>query len=306
MESIMNAKVMRSRVMKMIPLITMMIWGSMYVASRVVLQSMPALLLLFLRFSISGALLLGIGKMKGLRMIRKEDFKELLVIAFFGYFISNGALLLGIQYSNASFSSLLNALSPILISVFAFFLLKERMNRQQLIALLIAVAGAFMIIGNPGKSVTLTGVALCTASLVLWSFIVIRIKRLTDKYDPIVVTGASMALAAVPALPGALVWMHVTGETAVISPGLLLPLGYVCVVCTAFAHLLWNKALSEEDATRCAAFYPFQPLTSMAMGILFLVEDCSMKFMMGMVLILFSILIRQMHFHHSQLRPAAA
>ena len=110
----------------MVPLITMMIWGSMYVASRVVLQSMPALLLLFLRFSISGALLLGIAKMKGMRMIRKEDFKELLVIAFFGYFISNGALLLGIQYSNASFSSLLNALSPILISDLLSFFSKKK------------------------------------------------------------------------------------------------------------------------------------------------------------------------------------
>ena len=72
MESVMNTMLMRKRVMKMVPLITMMIWGSMYVASRVVLQSMPALLLLFLRFSISGALLLGIAC--GLLMVPMKGF----------------------------------------------------------------------------------------------------------------------------------------------------------------------------------------------------------------------------------------
>lgn len=281
-----------------IPFITMIIWGSMYVASRIVLQSMPALLLLFLRLSISGALLLIIARIMGLKMIRREDMKELLLVAFLGYFVSNGALLLGIQYSDASFSSLINALSPVTISLFAAVMLGEKLGRKELISLAVAVAGAFVIIGTPSSSLSVAGICFSLISLLVWSYTTIHIKKLTAKYDPIVVTGSGMGLASFATLPSALLWMHFTGETVHFSGSLILPLLYVCVICTAVAHLLWNYALSNGNASECAAFYPFQPVTSMLLGVLFLGEVCSTGFIIGTAMILFSIVIRQMHFGH--------
>lgn len=97
-------------------LVTVMIWGSLYVAGRVVLPHVPALFLLFLRFAVSSLLLLGAARLRRLGKIRREDRKELLLVGVLGYFLSNAALLLGIQYANASFSSLINALSPVFIS----------------------------------------------------------------------------------------------------------------------------------------------------------------------------------------------
>lgn len=289
---------MRGKILTLIPFITMMIWGSMYVASRVVLASMPALLLLFLRLSISGALLLVLAKAMGLTMIRREDLKELLLVSFFGYFISNGALLLGIQYSDASFSSLINAMSPVTISLFAAVMLGEKLGRKEIVSLVVAVAGAFVIIGTPSDSISAAGIGFSLISLLVWSYTTIHIKRLTAKYSPIVVTGSGMGIASVATLPAALAWMHFTGETVSFSGSLVLPLLYVCVICTALAHLLWNYALSREDASGCAAFYPFQPVTSMLLGVVLLGESCSVEFVIGTALILFSIVIRQMNFHH--------
>lgn len=282
-----------------IPFITMIIWGSMYVASRIVLESMPALLLLFLRLSVSGALLLIIARVMGLALIRREDFKDLVLVAFLGYFVSNGALLLGIQYSDASFSSLINALSPVTISVFAAIMLGEKLGRKELVSLAVAVAGAFVIIGTPSSSLSAAGICFSLISLLVWSYTTIHIKKLTAKYSPIVVTGSGMGLASFATLPAALVWMHVTGETVHFSGSMILPLLYVCVICTAVAHLLWNYALSNGNASECAAFYPFQPVTSMLLGVLFLGEVCSTGFIIGTAMIIFSIVIRQMHFGHS-------
>lgn len=274
--------------------VTMLLWGSMYVANRMIMESIPAMTLLFVRFAISGGLLLGVAKLRGLAMIRREDLGNLLLAAIPGYFLCEGALLLSTQYSSAGFASLLNAMSPVTISIFAVFLLGEKLSHREISALIPAVLGAVVIIGDPGDGVTFAGIFFAVLSLVTWSYITtVPMRRLTAKYDPLVVTGAAMAIASLPALPASAVWMHVTGEAMHLSSGLILPVLYVSLVCTAGAHFLWNMAMSRGAATGCAAFYPLQPLTSMVLGVLLLGESCSVSFLTGAAMIIFSILMRQ-------------
>ncbi len=272
-------------------LVTVMIWGSLYVAGRVVLPHVPALFLLFLRFAVSSLLLLGAARLRRLGKIRREDRKELLLVGVLGYFLSNAALLLGIQYANASFSSLINALSPVFISLFAMLFLGERMQKKDAASLGTAVVGATVIIGNPGGGISGFGICCCVFSLIVWSYTTIHIKRLAAKYDPILVTGCGMGIAALFSLPSSLVYMKATGIPVEITPSLLLPVAYICVICTAVSHLLWNRALAKTEATLCASFYPVQPLTSMLLGILLLRERLTVNFIVGAVLVLAAMLI---------------
>lgn len=266
--------------------VTVMIWGSLYVAGRAVMEHMPALFLLFLRFSVSAVLLLGLAGAKKIEKIRREDRWEMFLVGFLGYFLSNAALLLGIQYSNASFASLINAMSPIFISIFAVLLLGEKMDKRDIISLFIAVAGAVIIIGNPGDSYSVFGILSSIVSLIVWSYTMIHIKKLTAKYDPVMVTGCGMGIAAVLSLPASLLYMKVSGEAVEMRTDLILPVLYICVICTAVSHVMWNYALKRTDATKCAAYYPIQPLTSMVLGILLLHEHISMNFILGAVLVL--------------------
>jgi len=288
-------------------LLTVMIWGSLYVAGRVVMVHIPALFLLFLRFSVSSVLLLGISKVKcpcrngrlshcpaGIReteKIRREDWGEMLFVGFWGYFLSNAALLLGIQYSNASFSSLINALCPIFISLFAVLFLGEHIEKKDILSLAVAVAGATLIIGKPNGHVTGFGILCSVFSLIVWSYTMIHIKKLSRKYSPILVTGYGMGIAAVLSFPSALLFMKMTGASVEITPQILLPLLYVCVICTAVSHLMWNTALAKTDATKCAAYYPIQPLTSMVLGILLLHEEITLPFIAGAVMVLVAMVI---------------
>lgn len=125
----------------------------------------------------------------------------------------------------------------------------------------------------------------------------IHIKKLTERYDPIRVTGCGMGIVAVLSLPASLLYMKISGETIEMHADLILPVLYICVVCTAVSHVMWNHALKKTDATKCAAYYPIQPLTSMALGILFLHEHISLNFVLGAVLVLSAMLI------HANPRP---
>ncbi len=277
-----------------IPFVTVFIWGSLYVASRLVLPGIPALLLLFLRFSISSILLISLARKKNhgrrLRHFQREDLGELLLVGFFGYFISNAALLFGIQYTSSSFSSLINAMNPVFISLFAVLLLKEKMSKKALISLVITVLGAAVIIGTPDGSLNPLGVGCCFFSVILWSFTTIHIKKLTAKYPPLMVTGYGMGIAAVFALPAALTYLSITHTEIRFSGTMVLPLLYICIVCTALSHAAWNYALSITPAARCASFYPVQPISSMLLGILLLHEKTSPNFFLGALLIILPML----------------
>ena len=108
--------------------LVIVIWGSLYISGRLVLQQIPALLVLFIRYALSSGILLGVGyhTLHGHIAIARKDWGELLFVGVVGYYLSNAALFLGIQYSSASFASLINSPTPVVISGLAIALLGEK------------------------------------------------------------------------------------------------------------------------------------------------------------------------------------
>ena len=202
-------------------------------------------------------------------------------MGFLVYFLSNAALFLGIQYSSASFASLINSLTPVVISGLAIALLGEKVTKLQALSLGVAVLGAGIIIGKPTAGVTPLGMGICVFALFSWAYATIYLKKLTARYDPLLVTGYGMAIAAVLSLPSAWAFVRLTGDPVLFTDSLWAPLLYTCLVCTAFAHLLWNELLQKLPATYCASFYPLQPLTSMILGVAMLGEKMTPSLLIG-------------------------
>ncbi|WP_296401014.1 DMT family transporter, partial [Acidaminococcus timonensis] len=178
--------------------LVIVIWGSLYISGRLVLQYIPALLVLFIRYALSSVILLRVGyhTLHGHIAIARKDWGELFFVGLVGYYLSNAALFLGIQYSSASFASLINSLTPVVISGLAIALLGEKVTKLQMGSLLVAVLGAGIIIGKPTAGVTTAGMLISVFALFSWAYATIHLKKLTAKYDPLLVTGYGMAIAA--------------------------------------------------------------------------------------------------------------
>ena len=263
--------------------LVIVIWGSLYISGRRVLQQIPALWVLFIRYALSSVILLAAGyhTLQGRIAIARKDWGELFFVGVVGYFLSNAALFLGIQYSSASFASLINSLTPVVISGLAIVLLGEKVTKLQGLSLLVAVAGAGIIIGRPTQGVTTAGMVICVFALFSWAYATIHLKKLTARYDPLLVTGYGMAIAALLSLPSAWVFVRATGAAVSFTGTVWMPLLYTCLVCTALAHLLWNELLQKLPATYCASFYPLQPRTSIVMGVLLLGETMTPSLITG-------------------------
>lgn len=271
--------------------ITVFIWGSLYVSSKMVLSHIPAFWLLFFRFLISSIILIPITHKLKVPNLRREDYKLVFLVGFIGYFLSNAMLLLGIQFSNSSTASLINAMSPILVVMFAWLLLKEKLTLRKILAILISVIGAIIIIGRPSKGVSLIGIVFSIASVVLWSLVIILVKKLSAKYHPLTITAYGMLIAAVFSLPSGLIYNFFTGASINYSVPIILNVVYISIVCTALSHATWNFCLSKIDVSKCASFYPIQPMSSMLLGYFVLGESMNTGFLIGSAFIILSMFI---------------
>ncbi len=278
--------------------ITFFLWGSLYVVSKYVLDKVPPFTVSLVRYAISFLILLIFIRIKKFRPIERRDYKYILIIGVFGYFVALVLQLLGTKYSNASFASLVNSLNPVVIMIMAAVFLHERLTFQKGAGLLLSIIGVYFIIGGVHGSDMMTGVVLSLISVLIWSYVSIVIRKISHAYHPLLITAWSMGVALVCTLPASALELARTPVTW--DAEVLLSLLYMAVMCTCVAHLLWNESLSLAEAGTCSAFYPVQPLTAAALGILFLGESVSLAFWTGSALILTGVMLCLVHLDRSR------
>ncbi len=283
--------------------ITFFIWGSLYVVSKFVLGKIPLFTVSLLRYVIAGIVLMLILQKRDLPPIARQDYKDIFLIGFVGYFLAMGTQLLGTKLSDASMASLINSMNLIVIMLLAAVILKEKLTARKIFCIILSIAGVYIIVGGINGSGQLWGILLSIFSVIAWSLVAIIVRRITQKYDSLQITTYGILIAAVFNLPCAVYELTVTPNIQ-FDWTVVLALLYMGLVCTAFAHVYWNKCLSLIEAGTCSLFYPIQPLSAVLLGWLFLGESIDINFIIGAFLIIsgviFSIIGDILPQHHAK------
>ena len=270
--------------------LTFFFWGSLYVVSKYVLGKIPPFTLSFLRFVIAVAFLSVLVHMKNYPSISRKDYKHILFIGFFGYFVALMTQLIGTKLSNASLAALVNSVNPIVIMVMAAIFLKERLTGRKIAGMLISLTGIYIILRGGHSGDTIAGIVISLISVFIWSFVSVCIRKVSHDYPPILIAAYGMFVAMLFSFPCAAIELINTESIAwdwTVLPCVL----YMGIICTGVAHLLWNKSLSLIEAGTCSAFYPVQPLSAVVLGILFLHESVTISFWIGALLIVGGVMI---------------
>ncbi len=274
-----------------LPIVVFVLWGSLYVVSKPAMEGIPPVTLLFLRLAIAVLVLAVILKKKygTLPRIRKAHRRRFVTIGFLGY----GAGLACLQISNdmldASLSSLLNALCPVVIFILAGAILHEKIGFGKIAGIVLAIAGVYLIVGKGGGEISAAGLIIACVSVFLWSLAAVLTRAVSEGYDPLAVAFFTMGLSLIPLSVCSAVEISRTGIT--LSLPVVLSVIYLGLVATAAANILWNIALCTAPASTCSMFYPVQALSSALMGIVFLGEQLTAGFIAGSVVISAGIII---------------
>ncbi len=272
-------------------LVTVVIWGLSFVATRVAVQTVPPLTLAFLRFLIATVLLLGLVRHRYGRIgFTPRDRWDVVWMGLTGVTLAFVFENVGLRHTSASHGALLVSLTPLATAAAEAALGRSRMGWRTLAGLLAALGGVLLIVGAGGGGATLYGDLLMLATVGCWVAYSFLTERLTGRYPAVAVTAWSIAAGTAALLPLAVVELLREGIGRPGTEALLATL-YLGVLCSAVAYVWWNRAINVLGVTVTNALIYGIPLVGVLAGVVMLGEPLTWKVAAGAVLIVGGVVI---------------
>jgi drug/metabolite transporter (DMT)-like permease len=270
--------------------IVYLIWGSTYLAIRVMVETVPPLLGSGVRFSVAGAVMIGVLSLhRSVRPTRAQLLSALLV----GLLLpgANAVVTVAEQEVPSSVAALLIASVPLWV-----ILMRrgsgERVSRAGIGAVLVGFAGVALLVrpGEQSGDATVLGLAAVVFAAVMWASGSFASPRLKLPRDPLVSTGWQMLLGGLAIVAVGLA----LGEAPEVDPEAfstrsVLALGYLIVfgswvAFTAYAWLLQNAPISKVST-----YAYVNPVVAIVLGFLILDEVVTPITVIGAAIIIVAV-----------------
>ncbi len=269
------------------------IWGGMYVVVKHIVEVIPPLELVWMRYVIALVTLIIIGlASKQKWQMKQKHILLVITISLIGYVLSILTQETGTMLSTAQMGAIITSTTPAFMVLFASILLKERLTFKKAASVSLATIGVIAIVGidDIDMSSTLGGLSLIIAALT-WALMSVLIKLLPTRYSQIVVTTYAVLIAVVVLTPFVIVRYPQVSLNELVQPNIWGGLLYLGIISTSLAFLLWNRGLQMLNASSGGIFFFFQPVVGTFLGWAILGETISMTFWVGSFLILIGVLI---------------
>jgi drug/metabolite transporter (DMT)-like permease len=270
-------------------LITVTIWGTTFVATKVALRDIPPFLLTLLRFLLACVVLAPVAWNEHRRRGGRLAWGALALAGLFGGGLYFSLQNLGLVYTTAAKASLILASIPALTALCAVLWLRERMRAMRLAGVAASVVGvAVLVLADRAAAWgggSLLGDLLLVATALSWALYSTLVKGLERRSTPAVLSGATVAFGALFLLPFA------AYEAAQRLPSLpplggWLAIAYLGLVASTVPILLWNYALRQMDASEAAVYVNLVPVVGVASAVLWLHEAVAPAQLLGGALVL--------------------
>jgi drug/metabolite transporter (DMT)-like permease len=274
-------------------------WAGTYAAGKIALGTLSPIELNALRFGLA-ALLLSPVLLRGWRSIPRDraTLGALGLAILLGWILNKTFEYTGLALSTASDVALLISTESLFTALLSWTLLRERVTRAGIAALIVGMAGAYLVVARGllpdlGGQASLTRIAgdlLVVFSLLLEAGYTVRGKSALDRVPPLLFSAATLTGSLVVWLPaGALVVAH--SGWPQISVAQWIALLYMAVFSTAAAYWLWFRGLRVLDASAAAPTLFIQPLLGAALAIWLLHDSLTWATAAGAGLIVLSLLL---------------
>lgn len=275
------------------------VWGSTYLAIRLVVETMPPLLAASGRFLVAGAFIGAIVVLRHGPSALRLSRAELVGAAFVGVALllgGNGLVSLGEREVPSGLAALIIAVVPLYL-ILLRVLFSERVGRGTLVGVTVGLAGVAVLVVPRGVtgSVAVGGMLMLVLSGACWAVGSYYSRRLRLPPNPFVSTAAqlvlggfALGLAGLAAGEAGLMQFERFSTAAVISLGYLIVLGSI-VAYTAYTWLLQNAPVSQV-----ATYAYVNPVVAIVLGWAILGEEINVTMVIGgaMVVLAVGVVIR--------------
>ena len=188
-------------------------------------------------------------------------------------------LYLGLRYSTAVNSSLIQGFSPLITALIAGLIIQEPVTRRQLAGAVLGLIGVTGLLSNGSLSFLLRlqfnpGDLILLASAVVWAFYAVFGRRVMHNRSPVAATALSNfvglpLIAAAAAFELQYIPLNLRMET-------IAAIAHICVVPTIIGYWSWNRGVTTLGAGGAMVFYNTLPLYGAVLGAALLGEPLGM------------------------------
>ncbi|MGM9522664.1 MAG: DMT family transporter [Oscillospiraceae bacterium] len=276
-----------------------LIWGTSFVVLKSTLDSVPVLTILAIRFLGAALIMLA----SSLRELKKLDFSTLKsgmlmgVLLFLAYIFQTYGLSLTTPGKNAFLTSVYCVIVP-----FLYWLIRHRRpDGFNIAAAVICIAGVGLVSLDGGMSVSL-GDGLTLVCGVIFAFHIIATDAGTEKHSVLLLSMLQMAVAGILAAVCAVIFEPMPPA---IPSEAILPIIYLCVMCTAASFFLQTFGQKRTSPSSAAVIMTFESVFGTLLSICTGAEDMSFRLISGFILIFAAVIISETKLSFLRGRPAA-
>lgn len=204
--------------------------------------------------------------------IEKTDFKKIAIASFFGVCLNMLAFFKGLSYTSPINASVIMVTAPILVLIFSSIIIKEKINSQKIIGIIIGLIGAVVLIvyGNTSdgnaKNMML-GNFLVFVNAASYAMYLVLVKKLIAKYHPIVFIKWLYLFGLILVIPFS-VSEAIEIKWNTMPTDIYFKIGFVVLLTTCVTYLFNLFGLSKLKPTTVSVFIYLQPVIATLFALL--------------------------------------
>lgn len=274
------------------------LWALNFVVARFALRAFPAMLAASIRVLVAGGFLLPIWLKWGRKpdgiAWSKGDWPLMVFMAVMGVTLNQLSFLSGYDRTSTGHAAIMIGLTPLMVLAISAWAGTERLNRQRLMGMAVALAGIGILqFARPSTGeATLIGDLLILVSALTFAVYTVAGKKLTMKHGGITVSALSYLIGGAFLLPVAL-WQSLAFDFSRVSTAAWISLVYMGIFPSAVCYLIFYYALTYIPASRVSNVAYLQPFLAMLMGVFLLGDTVTSELVAGGSLVLTGVVLTE-------------
>lgn len=276
--------------------VTIFIWGTTFISTKILLKTLSPIEILFLRFTIGFVVLLLIYPHRLKIRERKQEFyfagAGLCGVTLY-FLLENIAL----TYTFASNVGVIVSVAPFFTAILAhLFLDGEKLRLRFFVGFVVAVIGIIIISFNGSSRLQLNplGDMLAVLASVVWAAYAVLSKKISEfNYNTIQVTRRIFFYGLLFMFPALLIFGFKPNLNQIIQPVYLFNILFLGLGASALCFVTWNSAVKILGAVKTSAYIYAVPVITVGTSVMVLREKITGIAAIGIALTLAGLLVSQ-------------
>jgi len=278
--------------------LAMLFWAFSFIWFKIANKTFQPITIVFLRLIIAIIILTTYLLIKKkFEKIRKEDRKMFLMLATFEPFLYFLGESFGLTYVSATVGSVLISTIPVVATIGAWLIFRERLKIINYIGIIVSFAGVVIFVMNKDGALifNMKGLALLMLAVFSATGYNLTLSRLVGRYEPVFIVNVQNIMGAILFLPVFIIFNLKTFLNTPFTPGALTPVIELAVFASCGAFILFAYSVRNLGITRANVFTNFIPIFTAFFSFLILGDKLTIQNIAGMMIVIAGLIMSQMN-----------